>query len=115
MDALEALFTRRSVRRFRPDPVERSEIEKIIEAGRLAATTKEKIGEKIGENWGHIPFCSKPRGGSQDEDQNTNKMGCVPLFSLNGMCPSFFPLFSNGHSHCLSGRRLFGHSIPNGA
>jgi len=47
MDALEALFTRRSVRRFRPDPVERSEIEKIIEAGRLAATTKEKIGE----NW----------------------------------------------------------------
>ena len=27
MDALEALFTRRSVRRFRPDPVERSEIE----------------------------------------------------------------------------------------
>jgi nitroreductase len=53
MDALEALFTRRSVRRFRPDPVERSEIEKIIEAGRLAATTKEKIGdtEKIGENW----------------------------------------------------------------
>ena len=86
MDALEALFTRRSVRRFRPDPVERSEIEKIIEAGRLAATTKEKIGEKIGENWGHIPFCSKPRGGSQDEDQNTNKMGCVPLFS------PFFPM-----------------------
>jgi nitroreductase len=49
MDALETLFTRRSVRRFRPDPVERSEIEKIIEAGRLAATTKEKIGRKLGK------------------------------------------------------------------
>ena len=38
MDALEALCTRRSVRRFKPDPLERSEIEKIVEAGRLAAT-----------------------------------------------------------------------------
>ena len=38
MDALEALYTRRSVRRFKADPVERSQIEKIVEAGRLAAT-----------------------------------------------------------------------------
>jgi nitroreductase len=38
MDALEALCTRRSVRRFKPDPLERSEIEKIVDAGRLAAT-----------------------------------------------------------------------------
>ena len=38
MDAFEALGTRRSVRRFKPDPVERSEIEKVVEAGRLAAT-----------------------------------------------------------------------------
>jgi nitroreductase len=38
MDALEALCTRRSVRRFKPDPVERSQIEQIVDAGRLAAT-----------------------------------------------------------------------------
>ena len=59
MDALEALGTRRSVRRFKPDPVERSEMEKIVEAGRLAATannlqpwefvvvTKEAMRKKI--------------------------------------------------------------------
>ena len=38
MDALEALYKRRSVRRFKPDPVEKAEIEKIVDAGRLAAT-----------------------------------------------------------------------------
>jgi nitroreductase len=38
MEALEALCTRRSVRRFRSDSVERSQIEKIVDAGRLAAT-----------------------------------------------------------------------------
>ena len=38
MDALEALYKRRIVRRFKPDPVEKAEIEKIVDAGRLAAT-----------------------------------------------------------------------------
>jgi len=38
MDALEALYTRRSIRRFKADPVERSQIEQIVDAGRLAAT-----------------------------------------------------------------------------
>ena len=36
MDALEAIFTRRSTRNFRPDMVDPEKIEKIIEAGRRA-------------------------------------------------------------------------------
>jgi len=38
MHALEALYTRRSIRRFKADPVQRSQIEQIVDAGRLAAT-----------------------------------------------------------------------------
>ena len=37
MDALEAIFTRRSTRNFRPDMVDPEKIEKIIEAGRRAS------------------------------------------------------------------------------
>ena len=36
MDAIEAIFTRRSTRNYRPDPVEPEKLEKIIEAGRRA-------------------------------------------------------------------------------
>ncbi|MBQ6508901.1 MAG: nitroreductase [Flexilinea sp.] len=36
MDALEAIFTRRSTRNYRPEPVEPEKLEKIIEAGRRA-------------------------------------------------------------------------------
>jgi nitroreductase len=38
MDALVALKTRRSIRKFRPDPVPREVIEDIIDCGRMAAT-----------------------------------------------------------------------------
>ena len=38
MDALEALMTRRSIRHFSPRPVPREVIEKIVDAGRMAAT-----------------------------------------------------------------------------
>ena len=38
MDALEAIKQRRSVRGFRPDPVERELIEQLVDCGRLAPT-----------------------------------------------------------------------------
>ena len=38
MDTLEALYTRRSVRQYKPEPVEKSLIERCIDAGRLAAS-----------------------------------------------------------------------------
>lgn len=38
MDCLEALKTRRSVRKFRPDPVLESDLQEILNAGRLAPT-----------------------------------------------------------------------------
>jgi len=40
MDALEALATRRSVRKYKPDAVPGELIEKIVDAGRLAATAR---------------------------------------------------------------------------
>ncbi len=40
MDAIEALKTRRSVRKFRSEGVDRSLIEDIIDCGRLAATAR---------------------------------------------------------------------------
>lgn len=40
MDAIEALTTRRSVRRYLPDPVPGETIEKIVNAGRLAPTAR---------------------------------------------------------------------------
>jgi len=40
MDALEALYTRRSVRRFKPEGVDRSLLERIVEAGKMAATAR---------------------------------------------------------------------------
>ena len=36
MDALEAIITRRSTRNYRPDPVEKEKIDRILEAGRQA-------------------------------------------------------------------------------
>jgi len=38
MDALEAIRKRRSVRKYTGDPIPREDLEKIIDAGRLAAT-----------------------------------------------------------------------------
>ena len=38
MDALEAIHKRRSVRKFTGDLVPREDLEKIVDAGRLAAT-----------------------------------------------------------------------------
>ena len=38
MDALEAIRKRRSVRDFTGDPVPREDLEKIVDAGRMAAT-----------------------------------------------------------------------------
>ncbi len=40
MDALTAIQRRRSVRRFRPDPVPREILEQIVDAGRWAATAR---------------------------------------------------------------------------
>lgn len=39
MDALECMYTRRSVKKFRDDPVEWDKIGKIIDAGRLAPSS----------------------------------------------------------------------------
>ncbi len=36
MDALEAILTRRSTRNYRPDPVDREKLDRILEAGRQA-------------------------------------------------------------------------------
>ncbi len=38
MDAIEAIKTRRSIREYLPDPVDKSVIEDIVDCGRLAAT-----------------------------------------------------------------------------
>ena len=38
MDALEAIRKRRSVRRYTGDPIPREDLEKIVDAGRLAAS-----------------------------------------------------------------------------
>lgn len=40
MDAFAALTTRRSVRQYKPDPVPRETLEKIVDAGRLAPTAR---------------------------------------------------------------------------
>lgn len=40
MDALTALTTRRSVRKYKPDAVPRDLLEKIVDAGRLAPTAR---------------------------------------------------------------------------
>lgn len=40
MDAMAALTTRRSVRKYKPDPVARDVLEKIVNAGRLAPTAR---------------------------------------------------------------------------
>ena len=47
MDALEAIFTRRSTRRMKPELPPRELIEKIVEAGRAAPSgSNQKEGEK---------------------------------------------------------------------
>lgn len=38
MDAMEALRTRRSIRRYSPEPLGREAVEAVVDAGRLAAT-----------------------------------------------------------------------------
>jgi len=38
MDALEAIYKRRSVRKYTGEPIPREDLEKIVNAGRLAAT-----------------------------------------------------------------------------
>ena len=38
MDALEAIRKRRSIRKFSGDPIPKADLEKIVDAGRLAAT-----------------------------------------------------------------------------
>jgi nitroreductase len=40
MDAMTALTTRRCVRKYKPDPVARELLEKIVDAGRLAPTAR---------------------------------------------------------------------------
>lgn len=40
MDAMTALTTRRSVRKYKPDPVPRELLEQIVNAGRLAPTAR---------------------------------------------------------------------------
>jgi nitroreductase len=40
MEVLEAIETRRSAREFKPDPVDKGLIEKIVNAGRLAPTAR---------------------------------------------------------------------------
>ena len=40
MDALEALTTRRSVRQYKPDPVPPELLDRIVDAGRLAPTSR---------------------------------------------------------------------------
>ena len=40
MDAMEVLTSRRSVRKFKPDPIPRELLERIVDAGRLAPTAR---------------------------------------------------------------------------
>lgn len=40
MDALEALKTRRSIRKYKPDPVPRKLLEEVLDCARLAATAR---------------------------------------------------------------------------
>jgi nitroreductase len=42
MDTLEAIRERRSVRKFRPDPVERELLQQLVDSGRLAPTAMGK-------------------------------------------------------------------------
>lgn len=42
MDAMENLLTRRSVRKYKPDPVPRELLDRVIEAGTFAATGKNR-------------------------------------------------------------------------
>ncbi len=42
MDALEAIRKRRSVRKYTGDPIHREDLEKIVDAGRLAASGNNK-------------------------------------------------------------------------
>ena len=109
MDALEALCTRRSVRRFKADPVERSQIEKIVDAGRLAATannlqpwefvvvTEEVMREKLASiaDYGKfiaqspvciVTFCKETKYFLEDGSAATQNM-LVAAWGLNlGSC-----------------------------
>jgi len=40
MDALEAIKTRRSVRKYKPDPVSKEVLKTLVDAGRLAPTAR---------------------------------------------------------------------------
>jgi nitroreductase len=42
MDALEAIRTRRSIRKFTPAPIPKADLETIVDAGRLAASGSNK-------------------------------------------------------------------------
>ena len=42
MDILPEILKRRSIRKFKPDPVEKDVIERILEAGRLAPSAKNR-------------------------------------------------------------------------
>ena len=42
MDAMQNMLTRRSVRQYKPDPIPRDVLEKIVEAGTWAATGMNK-------------------------------------------------------------------------
>lgn len=68
MDAMEALRTRRSVRNFAPDVIDKAVIEEIVDCGRLAASginiqpwefvvvTGEEMRRRIADTTDHGPF-----------------------------------------------------------
>ncbi len=71
MDALDAIKERHSTRSFKPDPIPKDVLEKIVEAGRLAATARNEQPwafvvitnrgglKKIGETTDHGKFIAE--------------------------------------------------------
>jgi nitroreductase len=86
MDAIEAIQTRRSIRKYRTDPVGRELVEKVIDAGRLAATGGNK------QPWEFIAVTDPQRRAEISVMGGSGKFiaqapVCIAIFSGAGMTP----------------------------
>ena len=76
MDAYEAIITRRSTRKYKPDPVEPEKLEKVIEAGRYAPSggnnqTSHFLVVQSAEVLGKLASLAETAFARMEADENT--------------------------------------------